>query len=133
MLDDRDSYPGFVVEGNLNADPGFNADIMGMIDGVMSYCKANRGGTEPPQSHYYYGPGNPPLLFPPVWPLPEDLSYSNTDLLTAGTDGLPLGDLNWFPDKKEVWITKVEPASKSVPTDFELSQNYQNNQLRCQS
>jgi hypothetical protein len=32
-----------------------------------------------------------------VWPLPEDFSYTDADLLTAGTDGLPLGDLNWFP------------------------------------
>lgn len=34
------------------------------------------------------------------WPLDLDLSYSNDTLLTAGTDGLPLGDLNWFPDAK---------------------------------
>ncbi len=35
-----------------------------------------------------------------VWPLPEDFSYTDAALLTAGTDGLPLGDLNWFPDAK---------------------------------
>ena len=35
-----------------------------------------------------------------VWPLPEDFSYTDADLMTAGTDGLPLGDLNWFPDAK---------------------------------
>ncbi len=34
------------------------------------------------------------------WPLPEDFSYSDPQLLTAGTDGLPLGDLNWFPVQK---------------------------------
>ncbi|HDQ45283.1 MAG TPA: T9SS type A sorting domain-containing protein [bacterium] len=36
----------------------------------------------------------------PSWPLPEDFSYTTASLLNAGTDGLPLGDLNWFPDRK---------------------------------
>ena len=39
--------------------------------------------------------GNPIL----TWPPPFDLTYTNDTLLTAGTDGLPLGDLNWFPSK----------------------------------
>lgn len=36
------------------------------------------------------------------WPLPEDFSYTQTSQ-TTGTNGLPLGDLNWFPDKKAEW------------------------------
>ncbi len=38
--------------------------------------------------------GQPKLNWPPTF----DLSYTNDTLLTAGTDGLPLGDLNWFPN-----------------------------------
>lgn len=38
------------------------------------------------------------------WPPALDLSYTNDTLLTAGTDGLPLGDLNWFPDKKATYL-----------------------------
>lgn len=34
------------------------------------------------------------------WPLPENFSYTTAGLLTAGTDHLPLGDLNWFPTQK---------------------------------
>jgi len=34
------------------------------------------------------------------WPLPENFAYTTSSLLTAGTDGLPLGDLNWFPTQK---------------------------------
>lgn len=34
------------------------------------------------------------------WPLNIDLSYTSDVLETGGTDGLPLGDLNWFPDAK---------------------------------
>ena len=31
------------------------------------------------------------------WPIPIDLSYTDSDLMTAGLGGFPLGDLNWFP------------------------------------
>lgn len=46
------------------------------------------------------GDGTPNLNWPPQL----DLSYTNDTLLTAGTDGLPLGDLNWFPDKKATYL-----------------------------
>jgi hypothetical protein len=38
--------------------------------------------------------------WPPAW----DLAYSNSYLQTAGTDGLPLGDLNWWPDAKATYL-----------------------------
>jgi hypothetical protein len=79
-----------------------------------------------------------------AWPLPFDLSYSNADLLTAGSDGLPIGDLNWFPEKKAEYLTnrdqiiadlraKKSEATTAVnnrrvntPTDFTLSKAYPN-------
>ena len=39
-----------------------------------------------------------------AWPANFDLTYSNEGLQTAGTDGLPLGDLNWYPEKKEEYL-----------------------------
>jgi len=79
------------------------------------------------------------------WPIPVDLSYSDTDLKTGGTDGLPVGDLNWFPtDKatfnanKDTYHSALISALNSghtvlavrelggVPTRFELTQNYPN-------
>jgi len=79
------------------------------------------------------------------FPIPVDLSYSDADLMVAGTDGLPLGDLNWFPTQKAdflanhaqyygdivaAWnagtpVTDVQEIG-GIPTDFELSQNYPN-------
>jgi len=79
------------------------------------------------------------------WPIPVDLSYSDADLKTGGTDGLPVGDLNWFPAEKatfnanqsqyysalvSAWdaghtVTDVEELG-GVPTEFNLSQNYPN-------
>lgn len=38
------------------------------------------------------------------WPPSFDLSYSSEGLLQASTEGLPLGDLNWFPEAKEVYM-----------------------------
>jgi hypothetical protein len=38
------------------------------------------------------------------WPLPENFTYTKTSELT-GTDGLPLGDLNWFPTDKATFLT----------------------------
>lgn len=38
-----------------------------------------------------------------AWPPAFDLSYANTYLQTAGSDGLPLGDLNWFPESKTAY------------------------------
>jgi len=42
------------------------------------------------------------------WPLPFDLRYSNAKWLTGGSDGLPLGDLNWYPDKKAIYLANRE-------------------------
>lgn len=37
-----------------------------------------------------------------AWPV-FNAVYKNAELLTASNFGLPLGDLNWFPDKKAIW------------------------------
>ncbi len=42
------------------------------------------------------------------WPPALDLSYTNTYLQTAGTDGLPLGDLNWWPEAKATYIANKD-------------------------
>ncbi len=42
-----------------------------------------------------------------VWPLPENFAYTDAALMTAGTDGLPLGDLNWFPTQKTTFLANI--------------------------
>ncbi len=39
-----------------------------------------------------------------TWPLPESGAYTDIGLKTAGTDGLPIGDLNWFPTQKAAFL-----------------------------
>jgi hypothetical protein len=65
-------------------------------------------------------------LYPPVWPLPENLAYTSTSLQTAASGGFPLGDLNWFPTQKAAWkATSVKPVEQ-LPQEYALSQNYPN-------
>ncbi|MHB8578234.1 MAG: T9SS type A sorting domain-containing protein [Ignavibacteriaceae bacterium] len=82
---------------------------------------------------------------PEVWPR-VNASYQNSTLLTASIEGLPLGDLNWFPAQKAIWqknqaaimthilnentykiiVTSVKQENNQTPTNFSLSQNYPN-------
>ena len=80
-----------------------------LIQAMYNHITASRG-------YQYYGTGiqakpyfiNLPtdpvtgdtLWTSPTWPIPENFSYTDASLQTAGTDGLPLGDLNWFPNAK---------------------------------
>lgn len=54
--------------------------------------------------------GLPVLAWPPAF----DLNYTNVGLQTAGTDGLPLGDLNWFPAKKAEYLAKKEAIITAI-------------------
>jgi len=127
MFDDDAHYPYLNRANNIEADPGFNANIMTLVDSLYDYIKALREGGE--LRIYYYNPSGG-AVFPGVWPLPENLAYTNAELLTASTEGLPLGDLNWFPDKKAEWErmqTSVKEDKKSgVIREFSLEQNYPN-------
>ena len=54
--------------------------------------------------------GQPSLSWPPAF----DLSYANVYMQTAGTDKLPLGDLNWFPDKKAEFLASRDAIVASI-------------------
>lgn len=80
------------------------------------------------------------------FPLPIDLSYTDTDLLTGGLEGEPVGDLGWFPTQFATWkntqrsveMRRIQTvldsgrpygtavASTEVPKSFQLEQNYPN-------
>ena len=62
---------------------------------------------------------------------PYDFSYPSSAVsYTAAKGGFPLGDLNWFPDKKTEWgnwiATDVKTFTDAVPVEFNLEQNYPN-------
>ncbi|HEX7071641.1 MAG TPA: T9SS type A sorting domain-containing protein, partial [Rhodothermales bacterium] len=80
-----------------------------------------------------------------VWPLPENLAYTDATLMSAGMGGFPLGDLNWFPDQLAAWeaqrdaewaeITRrmqgtgggnTAKEQDGIPEGFALGQNFPN-------
>ncbi len=114
------------VSGNVEEDPGFDADILDQENNLIDYV--HKISTDALDSSWYYHTSA--SLYPfggPVWPLAENLAYTNANLMHAGTDGFALGDLNWFPDQKAEWeiptgVNDVDLA----PTQFALNQNYPN-------
>jgi len=76
----------------------------------------------------------------PDWPIPVDLSYSNTELITGSLNNFPVGDLNWFPAQKAAWLAQRDLEYANIdriyyvalkepgipPTEYSLLQNYPN-------
>lgn len=76
------------------------------------------------------------------WPVPIDLSYDDAGLITAGLNGFPVGDLDWFPTQKAAWETQKQDEYTQihnvlyglvsvrelpgVALKYQLSQNYPN-------
>ncbi len=159
IFNDKTNFPYFSdgnnIEDQPNTDPKFNDQkIYALTDSAViwaKYAAENLWGFSassfPPSEqwpNYYYradtAQGNPT-----TWPR-FDGSYSNSQLQTASIEGLPLGDLNWFPAQKAVWkqhqadimthilsedaskmnITYVKQENNQTPTSFTLSQNYPN-------
>jgi len=131
MFDDDVGYPNFIDENTMNADPGFNAAVEVIVDSVVAWAEWWRGGLGwdeaegPPRQYDPTGAG-----FNLPWPLPEVLTYSNSELAAASTEGLHLGDLNWYPEDKAIWeqmqTSVAQKEQNLVPQDFKLFQNYPN-------
>lgn len=87
----------------------------------------------------------PEAGFNQVWPLPENMAYTNAELQTAAMGGFPLGDLNWFPDQLAAWEAQRDAewaqindwlengltgtsneTAGDLPTGYRLEQNYPN-------
>ena len=126
VYDDTD--PGFVI-------PATNKDsIMAFL--YNRYVPTSQGGG----ANVFWGYNADSTLLG-IWPLNENLAYTNSTLLTAGMSGYPLGDLyHWFPDKYTAWkaqetqenayinglATDVKGGVGNVPVKYALEQNYPN-------
>jgi hypothetical protein len=133
LFGDKTAYPLLVDENNDELDPGFDAAINTTImEKEMPFIKLFRkygyGNLVDPQERLYYSEAG--KMFEIEWPLLENLSYTNTEVLTHAEGGFPAGDLNWFPDKKaewEDWLTGVKREDNaSIPSEYTLSQHYPN-------
>ncbi len=130
MFDDDESYPYLTATNNLNIDPQFVRPPEN-IDTMIEWCNLYRSQGGSPEFHWGWDPDED--YFNVEWPLPEDLSYPQACLLyTGGSDGFPVGDLNWFPDKKTEWLSQQttlvtdERRVVDMVNDYELYPNYPN-------
>ena len=106
MFADDAAYPGLEAFDNFEMDPQFVDTDMEtwVVDEVITYCSKTRNGFGSTTSHRNYDlhTGTTDILLMPC-PLPESLVYTNADMLVGGHDGLPVGDLNWFPEKRAIY------------------------------
>jgi Secretion system C-terminal sorting domain len=130
MFSDKTHWPNLVESGNLNVDPGFGASIdqvmlnnTGNGAGLIQYFIDIRTNVASTNIYGYKLQSISGNNWIPQWPLPEitDMKYSNTALLTGGTDGKPIGDPYWF-----YGVTGIHDASQSVPNQFALYNAYPN-------
>lgn len=108
-----DKFDG-MVNSNLieGQDPGFAAMPDNQQD-MQDFITAIRRGSEVVPL-WYYNPGRGDDPYEITWPIPEDLSYTNSQLLSAGTGGYPLGNLNHFPDQKANWEAQKDQLMAEV-------------------
>lgn len=151
MFDDNVKYPylteGTWIEGKL---PKFvkTADLLSatQIAKLKTYSLATVDTTSTAILVDWRQPGNDAKTYYTYadWPLPINLSYTDTDLLTAGLNGFPLGDLGWFPTQYKNWLAQRDKEYASIhtvlttgkltdvqkteglPVAFQLDQNYPN-------
>ena len=130
MFDDDANYPNLVDENTMNADPQFDPGVSQvLIDSVVAWVSWWRGtglgfsAPEGPSRQYDFTSD----IFNLPWPLPETpLTYNNASLATASTEGLHVGDLNWYPDEKAQWLTDVKQENNKIVNEFRIYQNYPN-------
>ena len=87
------------TDNHLNTDPSFTTPVPDSVIVKMKQMIVDNYNNIS-SNRYDWDDNRPNSNIVPPWPLPIDLTYSNNTLMTAGTDGLPLGDLNWYPTHK---------------------------------
>jgi hypothetical protein len=88
----------------LSKMPNFTKFDTSNYTNMIHFIEDIRAGISPAPSFMQdlYVSGVDTFWTAPQWPIAQNFGY--TDNLT-GTDGLPLGDLNWFPAKLATWNT----------------------------
>ena len=120
VTNEHEPFQFFVEENTWNLDPGL-VNIQGTDELLATNCDNIRKewAGEEVTAVKWHGVDDY-LAF--EWPLPFDLSYTNATLQSGGTDGKPVGDVNWFNGK---YVVSVE-EEKALVSDFKLGNNYPN-------
>jgi len=140
MFDDNVAYPLLVAENNVEVDPLFSNTDMDTwvvtetakaVEEFMTHPEGAFWGTTSSMRNYdeHFDPSTLLLI---SWPLAEgDMAITEASLLTAGHDGLPVGNLNWDPTSKAQYRAPHE-AQVGIESRLQnsmgisISQNYPN-------
>lgn len=110
----NDDFPMFKY-GNItyDVDPGWtDATIYDLSDSLAAWQRpatwihglnfpASMFPDPPTWAKFWWDPDGD-IAINDAWPV-FDGTYTNAELLTGSVANYPLGDLNWFPDKKAEW------------------------------
>lgn len=116
--------PNYVHENSTSIDPQFTNPsdrLPFLIELYQQFFGAIPPTTPPPDCAWYVGDRHDP-----DWPLAEDFSYSAT---ITGTDGKPVGDLDWYTlggKHVDPAVLAINDIEAGAPTAFTLAQNYPN-------
>jgi hypothetical protein len=149
MFDDNRTYP-YLIEGKWYKELPTFTNSKNLLTSEVDSVKAFAVGTVDLNSYNnladwrLINTDETKYFINSDWPIPIDLSYSNADLMAGGTNGFPVGDINWFPAKKVMWNAQkgaehaaIEAAFQAgvptgvinvsaLPVGFILNQNYPN-------
>jgi len=109
------SFP-YMNKSNLHdsTDPGFILHPTN-YEKIKDFLEAKWFSAEDYQWAY-----KPEMSFQRIWPMEEDLSYTNEVLKTAGMGGFPLGDLyHWFPNEYMQW--KAQEGNENARISYWLN------------
>ena len=127
--------PGMTLENLLTSDVPFtDPPDDGLVADFWREHIVNPNNENPPDFRAdksgVFGDDGFPTPFIGELPYDFDFSYSTSaEAYTAADGGFPLGDLNWFPDKKAEWEAQMTTAVDDVaelPDGFRLLGNFPN-------
>jgi len=134
LFDDEAGHPNFIEGSNLNQDPDFTDTAMDdwVVGKVADYCTTYRATLTPgnplsgdaDDNRNYDQLQGVDILAGIPWPLPESMAYQNADLLVGGHDGLPVGNLNWNPDMRALYVEPTEVTTNLSSPSTALSDQY---------
>jgi hypothetical protein len=130
-----------IAKLDSSSNPGF---LVAPTDSAKAKIYMWRKWNDNTDTNWAYRPDDG---FNAVWPLTENMAYTNPTLKALGMGGFPIGDLyHWWPTQYTAWsaqanaektaienslatgkLTAVtQQLGATVPADFSLEQNYPN-------
>jgi hypothetical protein len=105
------SYPAGMFDPLNDPDwqkPRRNVTGATMIDSMWAAIRMIRDNQTASGEQYQYAYKQNIAWTDYTWPLPEDFTYTDANLVGKGTDGLNIGDLNWFPSQKATFLANKD-------------------------